>query len=334
VVRLLLDAGADVNGGAGDGPGCTPLFLAARGGHEETCALLLQRGARLWRRDAYTPDLPIIRALAWPARERLCRAAIAGHPEAVRVALRQDGNVNQARWLLLDEGRMVESNIVVSPLSAAVAGGSAEVVRLFLDRGARLNDCPPGGMTALHWAVWTNKPELIGLLLRAGADVSAKGELPKPWRESGHTPLGLAAWLGREETAKALLSAKPSQAALDAALRTAADGSPELVRLLLKAGASPAGRSDGNSTALHIAAAAGDWESVDILLEAGADVTARNDKGQTPLHVAAEEDQDYVVRQLLSAGAQADARDASGLTSAEAARGEGSKHALRALEKK
>ncbi|TMH03214.1 MAG: ankyrin repeat domain-containing protein [Betaproteobacteria bacterium] len=75
VVRLLLDAGADVNA---KGPnGTTALMMAVRGGHTDTVDLLLAKGADPGRRNENGAS-----ALSWAKR--------AGN-EAIEASLRRHG---------------------------------------------------------------------------------------------------------------------------------------------------------------------------------------------------------------------------------------------------
>lgn len=74
----------------------------------------------------------------------------------------------------------------------------------------------------------------------------------------------------------------------------------EACRLLLGAGADAAAHGARGKTALHYADAP---EIIDLLLAAGAHLDADDDDGQTPLYDAAERDDETTVRHLLSLGA-------------------------------
>ncbi len=114
----------------------------------------------------------------------------------------------------------------------------------------------------------------------------------------GFTPLGLAAFFGRERLAELLLE---HGAAVDAASRNtmqvqpihsaAAQRDPDLslrlVQLLVSAGAPVNARQHGGWTPLHQAAAHGNVELAAFLLASGADPAAQADEGQTPADLAA-----------------------------------------------
>ena len=79
---------------------------------------------------------------------------------------------------------------------------------------------------------------------------------------------------------------------------------PEVVRVLLEAGADASARAYYGQTPLHLAAANENPAVAALLLEAGADVNAREWMGRTPLHAAAAGNNNpAVIDLLLEAGA-------------------------------
>jgi len=84
----------------------------------------------------------------------------------------------------------------------------------------------------------------------------------------------------------------------------AASERPEVLRVLLEAGADVDGRGSDGETALMMAASAGARESVELLLDAKADVNAMDFEHQTPLKRALETGDIDMLRLLVAAGAQ------------------------------
>ena len=88
----------------------------------------------------------------------------------------------------------------LAPLTAAAMLGHTDIVRLLLLRGADVNFVDPGGSgTALLAAVEDDYPEIVALLLKAGADPNVRIE--------GQTALGLAYEQGHEGIADQLVAA-------------------------------------------------------------------------------------------------------------------------------
>ena len=99
---------------------------------------------------------------------------------------------------------------------------------------------------------------------------------------------------------------------------------PEIVRLLLEAGAAPVPSSTFASPPLHLAVSHNVVPIVRSLLEAGADPDAREPHSHsTALHIAAKMGRTDLVRVLLEAGADPDAHDESGQTPLQIAEREG-----------
>jgi len=164
---------------------------------------------------------------------------------------------------------------VVAHAGATDAADAAQkkdlsALRALVQRKADVNTAQPDGTTALHWAVVWNNEEAVVLLLRAGANASARNRY-------GATPLSEAVSTGSATMVEALL-----KAGADAKTLTTEDG----------------------ETVLMTAARAGNAAVVRLLLDRGADVNAREKyKGQTALMWAAAERHSDVVKLLLDRGA-------------------------------
>jgi hypothetical protein len=173
-----------------------------------------------------------------------------------------------------------------TPLLIAILDDDVAQVRDLLARGADINALDKGmDSTALGGAVSRGNPELVQVLINAGADPNVKN--------------------GSEQTALMRLNERSSV---------------EIVRALLDAGAKVNHKDEDGDTALHEAAALEKTEILQALLDSGAKVNARNKEGKTALMVAAEDGQLENVRALLWAGADARRKDNDGATALKYAR--------------
>ena len=134
MIELLLESGANVNGGSFQ----QPLAAASREGHEDVVELLLDRGADVnGRVDAWTP-------LAEASR----------------------GGWKHIAELLLDRGANVDGHatiLVMTPLVVASRAGKKDIVRLLLERGATAEW---DGLTKFYPFVEKDDREAVQTLLR------------------------------------------------------------------------------------------------------------------------------------------------------------------------
>jgi ankyrin repeat protein len=135
------------------------LILAVRGNQVAEVERLLAQGAN--------PNADAVKG--YEGRPPLFHAATFGYADIARLLIAKGAQVNYGA----DRG-------AVTPLIAAALNGSAPMVALLLERGADV-DAVAGGATALTEAVQRSDPEVVGLLLAAGADPN----MPMP---DGGTP--------------------------------------------------------------------------------------------------------------------------------------------------
>ncbi len=168
------------------------------------------------------------------------------------------------------------ASAATSEVADAAMRGNREAVRAALARKADVNAPQADGTTALHWAAERDDVALAELLLTSGARVGAR-------TREGVTPLQLAAINGSADMLGRLIkSGADPNASLTAAgdtalMLTARTGKAGAIRLLIEARADVNARESwGGTTALMWAVAEGHAEAVKLLLEAGADVNARS----------------------------------------------------------
>ncbi|KAJ7613773.1 ankyrin repeat-containing domain protein [Mycena polygramma] len=168
LVKLLIEAGADVNANSGQA-----LSAASEKGNTNTARLLIEAGANVNANSG----------------EALIAASERGNTEIVKVLLAAGADVdaNSGRplrlaseraktevvKLLIEAGADVDSNNGRA-LRAASKNGNAALVKLLIAAGAGLDVCDHWG-SALYYASYNQNTELVKLLIDAGADVNVCG---------------------------------------------------------------------------------------------------------------------------------------------------------------
>jgi ankyrin repeat protein len=254
LAEFLLENGADPNAIANNGE--TPLILAVENDCQEMVVFLLDNNA--------DPDL---KTEKFGSETALIAAIGSNGWKALKIA-----------ELLLEKGAnpdVLDPNFGKTALMHAVNAGKTKMVKAILTtaKSIDVNAAGTNGDTALTVALTDlikTKPskanEIVKLLLEAGADVESTSQRDK---QTGWTPLMLAAWNGRN------LHVQPADLAQVV----------EIVEALLAAGANPnAVEPEQGRTVLILAASMHHTPIVGALLKAGADVTAEANNGDTAVN--------------------------------------------------
>jgi ankyrin repeat protein len=281
-VRLLLERGANPNIRC-EGDNAYPLHFAVEKNRVGIIHLLVRHGADTVGEGDYHelgvigwacawPDIPadpgtVAYLLAHGARHNIFSAVAMGDVDAVReLTARNPGDLEQ---------RMHGTKMKPRPLHLAVIKRQPAVVRTLLELGANIESLDEAGFTPLDRAAMIGAPEIVSVLLDAGA----KLRLPA------------AAALGRDADVARLLRLDPD--ALEPGcrwgnliVRASEHGSGEMVETLLRNGAvvnirdNPQTSIDSTAgyTPLHAAAWSGNLSVIPVLLRHGADVRARDEK--------------------------------------------------------
>lgn len=264
VIRLLLDAGADLTAPSGDGS--SPLHLACSRGRLETCMELLRRGSLLEGRDT-KGRTPLLRAAAngranvtkWLLSEGADPAAVDVKKNTALALSCRVTSLDPAR-ALLDGGADViaenaEGNCCVQ---LAAVSGRTELLDMMLtamaSSGQRLRD---GGGCMLYDVVDHGLDKVAGLLTNSrGRELGVNINRSNPEKQ-GTTPLHAAVFRGQRG----------------------------IVCQLLSRGADPNVTDDNGLRAMHVACASPDSEPiVRSLLKAKGDANVKDIFGCAPIY--------------------------------------------------
>lgn len=280
-INLLLAAGANAN--AVTESGLSPLMFASVKGQLPVIQRLLSAGANAKLRDED----------GWGALDWADHGDETSDTSAT--ALRKAGAVLRQNYASKEAVSAVEGDLV-DDVRRSLADGTSPVAETF------------NGNQLLHVAANSGALNVTMLLLRAGADVNARSNL-RPFGlayiASGESRIlfeGLAETCGRD-----LRSREGSTPLMDAARSNHIAVAAEL----LGARARVNDVADGN-TALSVSIQNGSVDVIRLLLDAGAVVDTRDREGLTPLMNAAFSSRLEVVQLLLARGADWRIKDKEG----------------------
>lgn len=286
-VRILLDAGVDVNVAAADGTTAllaslykwdplgkefvggkgapAPSGSSARFGADlKLAALLLDRGATVNIEDGagYTPLHGAALAVATVTTMGRDRSAYGGG-RAVRSKAAQAPEKTNNSGIQLDEALAMVKRLIE-------AGADPNRQTLYPTSGpvgdVRINPAPPGS-SAFHIAADSDCVELVKLLADKGAN-------PNLLRKDGHTPFSVAVLSGDVPVVKEMVA----RGADLTARYNPTDHFADPVK--------PISLPRRDQTVMHIAAGPGAVEVIEYLHSLGVRLDAKNSMGETPLDLA------------------------------------------------
>ena len=324
VIRALLKAGANVNKCRGIGAShATPLYLAAKGGHEALCLLLLGHGAEIDPGIDYhgiTPfeeatkqgNINLMQLLLDHGAERIDEAAgeaaAKGQLEVVKTLLQNGADPNRKmRYRLLPtrDERVMKTCPYGTILGAAISSADIATVDLLLSEGADPNMAWPRGERPLLLAIRQLEEfeAIVQLLLQKGADVKTQDA-------KGNTPLHLAARHGSDRSVAMFLASGANVNLLNSDRESplflaAVKAHLPTLQLLLDAGA----RVEDGVSPLHEVASE---EAAQLLLRHGAEIQELDGKRSEALIAVASKGVESVSKILLERGEQFETTDDRG----------------------
>ena len=273
MLRLLIDAGADVNA-AVDRSKSFPVGLAAGSGSLSKVQYLLNAGANVncVAPKGYTVLINVMYSL--------CKS-----PMLVPMV-----------ELLVGHGAQIDcaTNYGESPLGVASFQGRFDVVKYLLDAGA---DPSP--------LMWTELMEAIALGSCEDVERLLSGTSGLEDRDScGRTPWLLVSFVGDVKKASGLYSVgvnleERGRGGDTALMHCAARGNADMLCWLAEVGADIEAVNDAGNTALMLAAQAGSTACAELLLEIGATVGCRNTYNDNAMSLASNE---RIIELLVGAG--------------------------------
>ena len=277
VCQVLIDAGADIE--TKDEDGLSPLLRASISGKSAVVKMLVEAGAGVCVTDN-KGDTCLILAVP-DASSRF------GHTETVRYLVGlKDVDVNHAD----DEG--------FTALHCAVLEGYPDVVQVLIDAGADIEAKDEKGRSPLHVACLSGSLAVVKVLVGEGAGVCVSDD-ERP------TCLTLAAWNGHTEIVRYLVDLPEGDVnhaygfAATALHCAARQKHPDVVKVLIDAGADIEAQDNDGYSPLFLPSISGGVDTVKVLLRAGADVRATDTTGNTCLMFAAHHGHIETVRTLL-----------------------------------
>lgn len=278
--------------------GWTPLLIACHRGHEQLVNTLLANHARV---DVFdTEGRSALHLAAERGYLEVCdalltnKAFINSKSRNGRTALHlaaMNGYAHLVKFLIRDHNAVIDVLTLKkqTPLHLAAASGQIEVCRLLLELGANIDATDELGQKPIHAAAQNNFSEVAQLFLQQHPS------LVMATNRDGSTCAHIAAMQGSvkviEELMKfdknGVISAR-NRLTDSTPLQLAAEGGhADVVKALVRAGASITDENKAGFTAVHLAAQNGHGQVLEVMRTSNSLRISSKKLGLTPLHVAA-----------------------------------------------
>lgn len=189
------------------------------------------------------------------------------------------------------------NKILHSQLAEAIYAANDDLIyKIMLQKDLNVTNVPQGESSSLMHAADMNNLELVKLLIKKGSPVNYKSK-------HDITALGVAVMNNKAEMAQLLID---NGALLNVYGKTIsvplilAKDNPEILKILLKAGANPDSKdvSHGRSILYH-AVKYNDIETLKIMIDAKADVNTHDRFQEYPLRIAVENNNYEIIKLLI-----------------------------------
>jgi uncharacterized protein len=273
ICRQRTQTGADAD--------ASSLLVAAENGNAASLRALVERGARVNKRDPFRGITPLMIA---------CQGA--GGEDAPPLTGPEMSSQLEAVRCLIDQGARLDAKADNgdTAIGNAVKRGNLEIVKLLLDAGAKIEDALPRNQSLVDAAKERGRLDVLSLLQdysgkHVGAPETNRSddtveEAATESNKSSRLALTAAIQTGNHEAVKSLISnglnlQTPDAEGIPPFLLPSLADDLEMQKTFLSAGVSANLASEaGGVTALMIAAAKGNKSLVDVLIDGGAEIDA------------------------------------------------------------
>ena len=189
-----------------------------------------------------------------------------------------------------------------------VSDNKTDEIKELIESGYDVDQCIESGATPLMIACIANAHNSVKTLIELGADINFQDA-------NGQTPLMFTTFKNAVNSAKILL--KNQNLKIDAKdytgstalMRTAAYGSVEVLKILIKAGADINAVNYSGENALIRSVINNNNTIVQVLLQSGINVNLVDKNGRSPLMVAAQYNNAIIAKQIIKGGADISLKD-------------------------